>query len=272
MPPPACTYPVPTGQLIEVDPQNYDVTDGQVNQVKRQNIIETYKSKTEAESKTKPKNPVHEEGSGTFESWDYVYRNLESQGYSKDLGERGDILSPPLSSDRKHPVKEAKKIKSVDLEEGLVNLNISRPLKVPDSYEKSKNNTERHNSFTQSSSYDNLSSGESVSKATASKSNKTLQREKLLERWNAPSTSKNAKKSKKENCKGKEENWECKTCTFLNEKGKDICVMCGKSRMILSEELEIGGAECSVCTLVNRRDRVNCEACGHNLKNSPTYI
>jgi hypothetical protein len=35
-----------------------------------------------------------EDGSGTFESWDYVFRNLESQGYSKDLGERPDILSP----------------------------------------------------------------------------------------------------------------------------------------------------------------------------------
>lgn len=33
-----------------------------------------------------------QDGTGTWESWDYVYRNLESQGYNKDVGERGDIL------------------------------------------------------------------------------------------------------------------------------------------------------------------------------------
>lgn len=33
-----------------------------------------------------------QDGTGTWESWDYVYRNLENQGYNKDVGERGDIL------------------------------------------------------------------------------------------------------------------------------------------------------------------------------------
>lgn len=44
---------------------------------------------------------AREDGMGTFESWDYVFRNLESQGYNKDLGERGNILSPPLERDSK---------------------------------------------------------------------------------------------------------------------------------------------------------------------------
>lgn len=44
---------------------------------------------------------AREDGTGTYESWDYVYRNLESQGYNKDLGERGNILSPPLERDSK---------------------------------------------------------------------------------------------------------------------------------------------------------------------------
>lgn len=44
---------------------------------------------------------AREDGMGTFESWDYVFRNLESQGYSKDLGDRGNVLSPPLDRDSK---------------------------------------------------------------------------------------------------------------------------------------------------------------------------
>uniref|UniRef100_A0A1Q3FGY2 Putative transcription factor mef2a n=1 Tax=Culex tarsalis TaxID=7177 RepID=A0A1Q3FGY2_CULTA len=34
----------------------------------------------------------NQEGIGSYESWSYVFQNLEKQGYSKDLGERGDVL------------------------------------------------------------------------------------------------------------------------------------------------------------------------------------
>ncbi|XP_067004608.2 protein tamozhennic [Anabrus simplex] len=43
-----------------------------------------------------------DDGMGTFASWDFVFRNLESQGYSKDLGERPDILSPPFENQSGH--------------------------------------------------------------------------------------------------------------------------------------------------------------------------
>ncbi|XP_055607006.1 protein tamozhennic-like [Uranotaenia lowii] len=33
-----------------------------------------------------------QDGIGSYESWNFVYQKLEQQGYSKDLGERGDIL------------------------------------------------------------------------------------------------------------------------------------------------------------------------------------
>lgn len=34
----------------------------------------------------------NQDGIGSYEQWDYVFQNLEKQGYIKDLGERGDFL------------------------------------------------------------------------------------------------------------------------------------------------------------------------------------
>lgn len=68
--------------------------------------------------------------------------------------------------------------------------------------------------------------------------------------------------------------WECVTCTFLNVPSRDICEMCGKSKMRGPEvrPLASGGRECPQCTLVNEKGVGTCEACGSSLKDSPTYI
>ncbi|XP_037806672.1 protein tamozhennic [Lucilia sericata] len=41
----------------------------------------------------------NQEGVGSFESWNYVFQNLERSGYSKDLGEREDFLVKSLDLD-----------------------------------------------------------------------------------------------------------------------------------------------------------------------------
>ncbi|XP_055917342.1 protein tamozhennic [Eupeodes corollae] len=46
-----------------------------------------------------PKANKNQDGVGSFESWDYVFQNLEKHGYSKDLGERGDLLVQSLDLD-----------------------------------------------------------------------------------------------------------------------------------------------------------------------------
>jgi spermatogenesis-associated protein 2 len=68
--------------------------------------------------------------------------------------------------------------------------------------------------------------------------------------------------------------WECVTCTFLNVPSRDVCEMCGKSKMRGPEvrPLASGGRECPQCTLVNEKGVGTCEACGSSLKDSPTYI
>ncbi|XP_030368986.1 protein tamozhennic [Scaptodrosophila lebanonensis] len=43
--------------------------------------------------------PKVKEGVGSFESWNYVFKNLERSGYSKDLGDREDLLVQSLDLD-----------------------------------------------------------------------------------------------------------------------------------------------------------------------------
>ncbi|KAK7872358.1 hypothetical protein R5R35_006987 [Gryllus longicercus] len=68
--------------------------------------------------------------------------------------------------------------------------------------------------------------------------------------------------------------WECVTCTYHNDAARDICEMCGKSKVRGSEArpLASGGRECPQCTLVNEKDVGTCVACDCSLKDSPTYI
>lgn len=68
--------------------------------------------------------------------------------------------------------------------------------------------------------------------------------------------------------------WSCTTCTFLNNKSRTACDMCGKSRMPGPEvkPLISGGRQCPQCTLINERDAQDCSACGVHLEGSSTYI
>ncbi|XP_061508624.1 protein tamozhennic isoform X2 [Anopheles gambiae] len=49
----------------------------------------------------------NQDGIGCYETWNYVYQNLEKQGYSKDLGERGDFLTDELDADDNHLIGTA---------------------------------------------------------------------------------------------------------------------------------------------------------------------
>ncbi|XP_058459480.1 protein tamozhennic isoform X2 [Malaya genurostris] len=75
----------------------------------------------------------NQDGIGSYESWNYVFQNLEKQGYSKDLGERGDFLVsaegdeiPEGNTSRGSTLKrssndklKAMKVKSADRMDGI---------------------------------------------------------------------------------------------------------------------------------------------------------
>nr|XP_023025967.1 protein tamozhennic [Leptinotarsa decemlineata]XP_023025968.1 protein tamozhennic [Leptinotarsa decemlineata] len=299
-PQPSPQYTVPTAKLIEVESQmassQQAVTlDRPAHKSRHSEYInnESYKTRNNNENfRNNFADEASDKNGSQFEDWEYVYRNLESQGYSKDLGERGDVLSPNSA----RSAKESKKIKATNLDEALNNLSFNERTKYSDVLkrgdgEKSRNvevgKVEKRTS--PSSSYDNLSPAQT--KKPAQKSNsiaeyvktKTLPREKATTSADKPSNSRNLdsikvkedkiKKKTTAGSKAEDDRWHCKACTFLNGTEKDICEMCGKTRFAaLEQPMEVGGAECSKCTLVNPKSKTTCDACGASLLGSPTYI
>ncbi|CAH0552181.1 unnamed protein product [Brassicogethes aeneus] len=298
---PAYYYPVPTAQLIEVENGgggSYDAVDGRQRYHRVQDALPPIQHPP---TKNKPPSSTDKEDSSQFEDWDYVYRNLESQGYSKDLGERGDLLSP--SGRRRFSGALHKKVKTSDLDELMQNFAIRE-----DKFEQErKPQQDRHSS--QGSSYENMPNPTAHHTEIKKNSNtyakpltKSLAKEKIPPIKEATligsKTSEarggagggRAKEEKKvqaqpqaNSIEGKESSWQCRACTYLNERQRDICEMCSKTRKACGGgnagggadedmKMEIGGAECKKCTLVNPKDSRACQACGASLKNSATYI
>lgn len=295
--PQTCAAPVPTAQLIEIEPpsrSNYDFVDGTIKQQKTNYISDDNYNKTSVDLKINSpiKSYEKDEVTGTFESWDYVYRNLESQGYSKDLGERGDVLSVNRreSKQREHELKVSDR--PMKINEALEKLRLHDIKTKKPEYKPER----RASSEGISSSYDNLSAPELVRKPK-SKSNitavkceesesqmqqfsKTLdfRKSKALISKNKPPEkiakyAESPAEKDKEHARQKDsDNWQCATCTYLNDSSKKICDICSKSRIVVNQEMEIGGSECSKCTLVNPKTNKICEACSATLQDSPTYI
>lgn len=289
-PPPYVCPAIPTAQLIEVESQSshqYDVIDGPSHsRASKTRNSDLYNVKNDLKSSSSDKDDANSDALG---SWDYVYRNLESQGYSKDLGERGDLLSPPLDTTKKNKIKEAKKVKSNGLEEAVNNLIIN---------EKTQKFRERHNS---DMVRPNEESEINLKKTVINKplngyiKTNTLPQEKTnfnvdYSLNNRPTNSKtldvrkqndkpkirenelNVGTSNREGPHDSLKKWQCTTCTYLNDSLREICEMCGKSRVKVQDVMEIGGPQCPRCTLVNPKDNKICEACSGSLKDSPTYI
>lgn len=243
-------YPVPTAKLIEVEPSHsFDVVDNPIR-------TRPLKKPVESEYNNTMKNGVDPKDS-RLEDWDYVYRNLENQGYNKDLGERGDILSPNSAKQ----LKDVKKMKQTNLDEAFNHLNVyDRPLKVSDAPKKAQRL--------------------SIDVIKVQPKEKPLTIEKCVQAKTVEKKIKDEKPIKKKivNKQPTESldpsnKWQCKHCTYLNDGVKDICEICGKSKIVKDEApIEVGGAECSKCTLVNSKNNQTCEACGTDLAGSPTYI
>lgn len=291
-PPPYACPTIPTGQLIEVDtptPHHYDTVDSPNSSPHRTH--ESYKIKND---KIGEKEEIN---SDTMASWDYVYRNLESQGYSKDLGERGDLLSPSLEArkEKVSPIKDARKGRLSGLENSISSINLSDKQKVTDMLPKYSKERIRHNSDV-SKSNDmeiKLCDTEVIHKKHIVKpsqngvvksntlsvrdkpSNHSVLSSKTLDLRKQKTLRSNEKLKSKENVKHDEiasNKWQCSTCTFLNDPLNEICEMCFRSKTKVQDIMAIGGPQCPKCTLVNPKDNKICDVCKESLENSPTYI
>ncbi|KAK0081629.1 hypothetical protein PV325_011851 [Microctonus aethiopoides] len=220
--------------------------------------------------------------SAPHQTWDFVYRSLENIGYSKDIGEREDIL-------RKKDNSRSKSLKTNQREHNDKYTNDYHQIRSGKSRESrgeiigntiTVNGSEllKKKSFGDSldlnitNDYVDIESSnghqDKVKKINQSSANQPKNYQKVV------GSMKNISIKPKDEAMKKNNRWSCSTCTYLNESNIDICDMCGKSKHKGNEDapLASGGKECPTCTLVNERDASQCAACLTSLKDSPTYI
>ena len=298
---------VPTGRLIELDMPvsvaNYDklhsrkashrISDpDEVDFYKRQSSDGDHYDYGKADRKSAKSHGER----NNYESWDFVYRNLESLGYSKDLGDREDILhkreydSRPSKqkslkqndNDEKHSAHRFEKRRSGRTEGNDVDSSMTNgrnyhhdtlPFKKKSSSFDLTDSNRHHmdassESHLSSSNKDKRHGSQTLpiqrshrSSDQIAKIADTLKDMELL------------RPERGDRTEGRR-TWNCGTCTYLNSSTKEICEMCGKSRQKGNEDkpLASGGKECPQCTLVNEKNVSICDACGISLKDSPTYI
>ncbi|XP_076545422.1 PUB and ZnF_RBZ domain-containing protein tamozhennic [Osmia lignaria lignaria] len=231
----------------------------------------------------------------SYDSWDFVYRNLESLGYSKDLGDREDVLHKreydlrvnkqkphkQNDSDEKHSTHRFEKNKSGRIDVNEVDSPVTNgrhhhdtlPFKKKSSSFDLMDSNRYHDTFSEN----HLSSHNKEKKHGSQtlplqrshrSSDQIVKIADTLKNMELP------RPDKERETKGASVGWNCATCTYLNSQSKEICEMCGKSRHKGNEDkpLASGGKECPKCTLVNEKNVSICDACGTSLKDSPTYI
>ncbi|XP_015610498.1 protein tamozhennic [Cephus cinctus] len=305
---------VPTGRLIELDTPvpipvaNYDKSLNRQTSYKNSDFdeVDSFRRKSNDADRynyTKVEKKHGKSGlapieKDTIDSWDFVYRNLESLGYSKDLGDREDILRKKEMDCRTSRQKSSKSPANNDLDDR----NLSQRL-----YEKKRsrnafNELDRTNGRSvtnQESLVHKKKSSPDLSNLGAlgstdikiedqyihnksKKYSQTLPNQRANDRYRT-SEQQIAKLADslrslgvppREKHPEVENRWNCSTCTFLNAPNREICEMCGKSKRRGNEDkpLASGGKECPQCTLVNEKNVSTCDACGASLKDSPTYI
>lgn len=248
--------------------------------------------------------------SDDYDTWDFVYRNLESQNYSKDLGEREDVLQHRKELDTRASKHRTLRTQQAENEDkysahkfekrrgGRIDTNeIDYPETNGRNHHDSLSFKKKSSSFDLSDSNRYNSGSAIVDAHLACNRDKRHNSQTLpiprthrssdqivkiadslknieIARVSKEETEREAKEKKGGEEEGSKKRWNCGTCTYLNTPDKDICEMCGKSRYKGNEDkpLASGGKECPQCTLVNEKDVSICDACQASLKDSPTYI
>jgi len=231
------------------------------------------------------------EGVEEIENWDFVYKELEQQGYSKDQAERPDVLAinnrvanynnhdrrASGHHDHQLTTQRVSMYEDEDLRRGM------RRMHLDDSGTKDRRksgNYEYHK--------DRMSDGEAGGGGYMEDPAPPQRTRRGGSTSQAQGGAAHRSKAQplSEAAVGK---WSCESCTYLNSADQKICEICSKSREPKSyraslvdnmetrqqmqhvRDREVGrnSNECSKCTLVNTPSAKVCEACGASLGRSP---
>ncbi|KAK6642626.1 hypothetical protein RUM43_004128 [Polyplax serrata] len=307
---------VPTGQLIEFDsaptfnrneayfqkPNLLKYNSPQHELLHLQSVINNDEPSLSGKAK--------DDGAGSWENWDYVYRNLESHGYKKNLDSPGDmqLKGNQQSSQNTSSETDFDSVIQTELSDKLRKINLDRSIQGESSSSKSFsdiNDDSKSKTTSEKAKADVEKNREHIKVKPENKQIKSNQMSKKeansSSSENNPSNGvyskvnvnqkKDIENKSKENVKPRklrddvkplvvnlddeeEEKWQCITCTYLNSIQNNICEMCCKSKERGHEinPQPTGGQECHKCTLVNKPGLTFCGACNAYLKDSPTYI
>lgn len=218
-----------------------------------------------AENRVSSQTSKNHDGVGSYETWNFVYKKLEKQGYNKDLGERVDLsvqgldLNPTekkSSSRTQHPQQHDYQKKNSVPSDAVVPVTVqssSKTKPLSDKHEHSKENGRvksestdtkvNGNKFVTKKSSDAMSTTngnvkyskndvDKLKSITSNGGSGTMKRSK--------ETSSTSRKETKPTIHRSEATvivaaaapteWSCKFCTFLNPNSIRICSMCAKSK------------------------------------------
>ncbi|CAH0392215.1 unnamed protein product [Bemisia tabaci] len=285
------THPVPTGQLIEIDPpqesyychrrSNSDHKISHQRKSSERYSTDSCSRSTPSDdlptqgSKTKSSNCVKIDGSVSSE-WDFIdpsdIRNSKAQVAAKSKSNYSSSSLDNLKINGSLVSEDSK------LSDTLGKLSVcgSSRLKAYESQD-STDSSQRMSAYDNQSGFpaSNYQSLHSPSKS------KTLVTE-SGKQPSKPTSSPNQTRSDNllidtselvVNLNSSNE-WSCANCTYLNKESAKICEICNKSRTSGNEMAPLisGGRECPKCTLVNEKDLSTCVACNSDLKDSSTYV
>lgn len=185
-----------------------------------------------SKSKSSSQATKNQDGIGSYESWNYVFKNLEKQGYNKDLG--GQHYDQDGHDD--------------DLAHEIDRLNIQIVDPVPPPVERSTKVAHHVRNCSNSSS--NIKAPDLPSKPPKHHANNIKSTSAMTNNNNNnhhphhPLTTSNSIKQPNGSINKKSSlattlpplpspvnnEWSCRFCTFLNHESKRICEMCAKSR------------------------------------------
>lgn len=192
-------------------------------------------------SASPPLIPKVQEGVGSFESWNYVFKNLERSGYSKDLGDREDLLVQSLDLDSmtlangglaqnapadKRRTETHSQSANVEKSRTLEKKREPRetrvvqappPAQMPNS---SSAGVKKVKSALKTATIDNRATGSSS--GTGTRGRNTQSSTGAVAKQPPPVSTQLIVTSPNE--------WSCRFCTFLNPDTKRICEMCCRSK------------------------------------------
>jgi len=245
-----------------------------------------------------------QQGGQGLESWDYVYRQLETQGYTKDQAERPDVLtrgqegreSQEREEDRRRRDLDEERRKREVAEEEEVRRGLGGiRLQQQQQQGRDRGDGVHHRSVKAEAGgrgrgrhSRNLETSESEehSKYSSAVESDEPAGEKMdwgraVRRGPGPAPQQASRGGGGGTRSQGGAMWECSTCTFHNAEGKQICDMCSKSRDGIRQELAppavvrkeksrsptppATGIKCDRCTLVNQPNARICAACDSTL-------